>query len=123
MRNKWRTILIFLGVFLAIVLLIDFNRRILELDSLEGRLNAVSAEGTAIKNTQDALITQVAFATSDNAVEQWAYENKWIRPGERPIALIPSGDATATPQPVSAVRAEEQPNWLIWWELFFGDSQ
>ncbi len=123
MKNKWRTILFIFGIFLAIGLLIDFNRRMMELDSLESSLNSVSAEGTSIKNTQIALITQVAYATSNNAVEQWAYENKWIRSGERPIALVPTGEATPTSEPVSSVKLEILPNWRIWWELFFGNSQ
>jgi|WetSurMetagenome_2_1015567.scaffolds.fasta_scaffold682031_2 hypothetical protein len=122
MKNKWRTVLIILGIFLAILLLIDFNDRMQKLNSLETSLNSVSAEGTSIKNTQDALITQVAYATSNNAVEQWAYENKWIRPGERPIALVPVGGATPTSEPVSSIKTESQTNWQIWWELFFGNS-
>lgn len=122
MKVKWKNILIFIGLVLAVVLLIDFNRRMQELDSLVQRLNAVSAEGTSIMQTQVALVTQVAYATSDNAVEQWAYENKWVRTGERPIGLIPAGDATSTPELVSANRTESLPNWRTWWELFFGNG-
>jgi len=100
MKFKWRNILILLGLFLAVVLLIDFNRRMEELDSLTAKLNSVRAEGTSVMQTQDALVTQVAFATSDQAVEQWAYQNKMVRDGEHLVQLEPSGSATLTPVPV-----------------------
>ena len=122
MKFKWRTVLIASGLLLAIVLVIDFNRRMEELDSLAVKLNSVRAEGTSIMQTQMALVTQVAYATSDDAVEQWAYENKWVRVGEHPVGLVPMSNATQTPEPVQVARAEHLPNWRIWWELFFGGN-
>jgi hypothetical protein len=120
MKFKWRNILIILGLFLAVVLLIDFNRRMEELDSLTAKLDSVRAEGTSVMQTQNALVTQVAYATSDQAVEQWAYRNKWVRSGEHAVQLEPSGGVTVTPVPVPVAQAEVQPNWRTWWELFFG---
>jgi hypothetical protein len=120
MKFKWRNILILLGLFLAVVLLIDFNRRMQELDNLTTKLDSVRAEGTAVMQTQDALKTQVAFATSDQAVDQWARENKMVQNGEHSVQLEPSGNVTATPAPVPVTQTEALPNWRIWWELFFG---
>ena len=120
MTFRWRNILVVFGLFLAVVLLIDFNRRMEELDSLTTNLKSVQAEGTTIMQTQDALVTQVAYATSDQAVEQWAYENKWVRVGEHVVELEPAGTVTATPAPVPVTQTEVLPNWRIWWELFFG---
>jgi len=104
----------------AIVLLVDFNRRMEELDRLSAQLNAVRAEGTAVIQTQNALAAQVAYATSDVAVEEWAYENKMVRTGEHPVSLVPGGNTTPTPEPTSIPQSELQSNWRIWWELFFG---
>jgi len=122
MKVKWRNILIAFGLFLAIVLLIDFNRRMEELNRLTAKLEAVRAEGTAVMQTQVALFTQVAYATSDEAVAQWAYENKWVREGEHPVELIPSGEATPTAVAQASSDAETPPTWRIWWELFFGSN-
>lgn len=122
MKFKWRSVLIILGLILAVVLLIDFNRRMEELNRLNAKLEAVRAEATVVMQTQVALVTQVAYATSNEAVEQWAYENKWVRTGEHPVELVPVGDVTATPQPTPVAAAETPPNWQIWWELFFGDN-
>ena len=120
MNSKWRNILIILGLVLAVVLLIDFNRRMEELNRLSTKLDSVRAEGTAVMQTQVALVTQVAYATSDGAVEKWAYENKWVRAGEHPVELVPEGTVTATPETVPVAQTESLPNWRIWWELFFG---
>jgi hypothetical protein len=122
MKFKWRNVLIVLGLLLAVVLLIDFNRRMEELDSLTAKLDSVQAEGTSVMQTQDALMTQVAFATSDQAVEQWAYQNKMVRDGEHAIQLEPSGTVTATPVPAPVPQAQALPTWRIWWELFFGTN-
>ena len=120
MKFKWRNILIILGLFLAVVLLIDFNRRMQELDSLTAKLDSVRAEGTSVMQTQEALVTQVAYATSDQAVEQWAYQNKWVRVGEHLVQLEPSGNVTATPVPAPVTQTQPLSNWQIWWKLFFG---
>ena len=120
MKFKWRNILIILGLLLAVVLLIDFNRRMEELDNLTAKLDSVRSEGTSVMQTQEELLTQVAYATSDQAVEQWAYRNKWVRVGEHAVQLEPEGTVTATPAPVPMTQTEAQPNWRIWWQLFFG---
>jgi len=119
MKFKWRNVLIALGLFLAVVLLIDFNRRMEELDRITAKLVAVRAEGTAVMQTQVALVTQVAYVTSDEAVAQWAYENKWVREGEHPVELVSEGNATPTPEPPPVMQTETPPTWRIWWELFF----
>jgi len=123
MKFKWRNVLIIIGLVVAVVLLIDFNRRMEELNRLATNLKAVQVQGTEIMQTQYALVTQVAYATSDAAVEQWAYENKWVRVGEHPVDVIPAGDVTPTPVPPAVTQTANPPNWRIWWELFFGSSQ
>ena len=114
--------MIIVGFLLAVVLLIDFNRRMEELNLLTAKLEAVRSEGTSVMQTQVALVTQVAYATSDAAVEQWAYDYKWARVGEHPVELLPEGNVTPTPPPLSVTQPADPPNWRIWWELFFGGS-
>jgi hypothetical protein len=121
MKFKWRNVLIVIGLLLAVILLVDFNRRMEELDRLTAQFNAVSAEATAVIQTQTALAGQVAYATSDLAVEEWAYGNKMVRPGEHPVEVVPGANLTPTPEPTPVQQAGNLPNWRIWWELFFGD--
>jgi hypothetical protein len=122
MKRRWRTVLIAAGLILAVVLLIDFNRRMEELNRLSTKLEGVKVEGTAVMSTQVALLTQMAFSTSDDAVGKWAYENKWVREGEHPVDIIGTGNATPTPAAAAATTTEKPPNWRIWLELFFGNN-
>ena len=112
--------MIVVGLFLAVVFLVDFNRRMEELDRLTANLNAVGAEGTAVILTQTALAGQVAYATSDGAVRQWAYGNNLVLPGENPVVVVPGANVISTPEPLLVPNVEPLPNWRIWWELFFG---
>ena len=121
MKVKWKNILFVLGMFLVVILLLDFSRRLDELDRLTTQLESVSAEATAVMRTQEALMTQVAYASSDASVEEWAYEDgKWVRTGETLVEIVPAGNVTPTVEAVPTAQAIEQPNWRIWWELFFG---
>jgi len=122
MKIKWRNILFIAGMFLLVVLLMDFSRRMDELDRLSRQLDAMQQEATAVMETQVALMTQVAYSSSDQAVEQWAYEEgKWVRPGESLVEVVPAGEVTSTPEP-TASQSETKPNWRVWWELFFGEK-
>ena len=120
MKFKWRNILIIIGLILAVVLLVDFNRRMEEYNRLSDQLKVVRAEATAVIQTQTALASQVAYATSDAAVEAWAYNNKLVRPGEHPVGLVPGSDPTPTPSATFVQEQQNQPIWRIWWQLFFG---
>lgn len=120
MKVTLRNILIIIGLFLAVVLLVDFNRRMEELNRLTGQLKVVQAEATAVVQTQTALASQVAYATSDAAVEAWAYSNKMVRPGEHPVGIVPEGNLTPTPLSPPIQQQQNTPTWRIWWELFFG---
>jgi hypothetical protein len=117
---KWRSVFIFIGLILAVVLLVDFNRRMEELNRLTAQMKAVSAEATTVIQTQTALAGQVAYVTSDAAVEEWAYENKMVRPGEHPVGVVSGANTSPTPEPSRVQQIETLPNWRIWWELFFG---
>lgn len=123
MKFKWRNILFVLSMFLVVVLLMDFSRRMDELDRLTTQLESVQAQATAVMETQVGLMTQVAYATSDAAVEEWAYEDgKWVRSGESLVEIVPAGNAAPTAEPTTVTQPGKQPNWRIWWELFFGDQ-
>jgi hypothetical protein len=121
MKFKWRQVFIALGLVVLIVMIVDLNRRMEELDRLSSQLDTVRAQGTQVMQTQDSLVTKVAYASSTQAVEEWAYtEGRWVRTGENLIGIMPAGNITPTPQPTPLQTSQPVPNWRIWWELFFG---
>ncbi len=123
MKFRWRYVLITVGLIILILMIVDFNSRMANLDRLTSQLNTVRTEGTAVMQTQAALVTKVAFASSTQAVEDWAYQDgRWVRDDEKPIGIVPAGNASPTPTPLPAQSSQQIPNWRIWWELFFGGS-
>lgn len=123
MKFKWRNILFVLAMLLLVILLMDFSRRMDELERISNQLESVRAGATSVMQTQVALMTQVAYSSSDHAVEEWAYEDgKWVRPGEHLVEIVPSGEAAPATESIPVTVDEDQPNWRIWWELFFGSK-
>jgi hypothetical protein len=124
--DRWpinpRRIAVFIGILVLILMVIDFNARLEELNLLKKRAGAIRIQATQAVQTQMALETQVAYAGSDQAVQDWARsEGHYVQPGDQPI--VPVGQAGAPP--VQSMEPTPVPtpmsNWQVWWNLFFGD--
>ncbi len=102
-------------------LVMDLNSRLNELSRLSEQENKALTVVAELQTTLDVLETQVAFANSEGAVEQWAYnEGHMARPGEK--LIIPLSPAGITQQPVfeSTPIPTQVPNWQIWLALISG---
>ena len=117
-----RRIAIFIGILVLILMVMDFNARLETLNLLRKEQALVGARATEAMQTQAALQTQVAYASSDQVVNEWARtEGHYAQTGDQPVVPVGvAGDAPAalvspTPAPT------EMPNWQVWWELFFGE--
>ena len=109
-------------VFLAFLVIV-FNNRMAEQRQLVAQAEEIQAELDSLRLTDANLDAQIAYATSDLAVREWAYqEARWVRPGDLP--LVPVSPSKATPV---AAPSDDEPepvvysNWQIWWALFFDD--
>jgi cell division protein FtsB len=115
-----RRVAVFAGIFVLILMVIEFNTRLEELNRLTGQREEVRAAATQAMQTQVALETQVAYAGSTAAVEEWARtEGHYVQDGDQPIVPVgqPGSEPViiSTPTPIST----PMPNWQVWWELFF----
>ncbi len=117
-----RRIAIFIGILVLILMVMDFNARLETLNLLRREQAAVSAHATEAMQTQAALQTQVAYASSDEVVNEWArVEGHYAQSGDQPVVPVGiPGEAPAvlespTPDPTP------MPNWQVWWDLFFGN--
>jgi hypothetical protein len=124
--DRWpinpRRIVILAGVIVLILMLMDFNARLEELNTLRRQAAIVSTQATQVMQTQFALQTEVAFAGSDQVVHEWARsEGHYMQPGDKPI--VPVGVPGATPElPVTPMpNSAPMTNWQVWWNLFFGE--
>jgi len=111
------------GVIVVLILLMmDFNNRMSELLRLEAEKDVVSTQVIALEQTEQTLRTQIAYATSDLAVEQWAREQgRMAREGEFPIIPLPPAGYTPEPEPIVAPTAKPVQNWEVWMALFLGE--
>ncbi len=118
-----RRAVVFIGILVLILMVMDFNARLEELNLLKKHAEVVSTQATQAMQTQLALQTQVAYAGSDQAVQDWARtEGHDVQPGDQ--AVVPVGKPGTTPvEPVTDTPVPTpMPNWQIWWNLFFGQQ-
>lgn len=116
---SWRYSTIILGLAVLVLLIMDFNARTAEWRSLAADKEIVSERYLNLLQTQSALQAEIAYATSEPAVMEWAYgDAHLIRPGDSPIIPIPQGPVTPTVTPAPIITQESVQNWQRWVQLF-----
>ena len=116
----WKYFLLFAAIGLLTVLVVGFNSRMTELRRLTAEEERVSAHLSELEQTKSALDNQIAYATSEVPVEEWAREDAHKKQeGDIPIVLIP--DETTTPEAEASVVdvQTDVKNWQVWYALFF----
>ncbi len=119
---NFRRVLIFAGVILLILMVVDLNRRLESLNTLSKQADLRRAQATQLAQTQVALQTQVAFAASTEAVNEWARsEAGMAQEGDQMVVPlgVPGSDPLNTPEPTPP--PTPMPNWQEWWYLFFSE--
>lgn len=117
-----RRVVVMIGIFALVFIVLEFNRRLEELNMLNKQHEVVMTQATQAVQTQLALQTQVAYAGSTAAVEEWARtDGHYIRDGDLPV--VPIGQPGEAPiQANTPTPAPTQPaKWEVWWNLFFGE--
>jgi cell division protein FtsB len=108
------------GLVVMALLVIGFNNRMAEQRQLVAQAQKIRGELEALRQTDAYLDAQLAYANSDAAVEEWAYEEAhWVRPGDKSIVPISPSESTPVVPPVVTPEPVEYTNWQIWWALFF----
>jgi cell division protein FtsB len=115
-----RRVLVLIGILVLVFVVLEFNRRLEELKMLNRQNQMIQTQATQAIQTQLALQTEVAYAGSNAAVEEWARnDGHYIQDGDLPLVPVEQPGAplteasTPTPVPTPA------PNWEVWWDLFF----
>jgi cell division protein FtsB len=119
-QQSWKYILGLVGVAVLIFMVSDFNQRTAEARRLSHERDLARAEVTRLSATKAALETQIAFATSDEAVYEWArQQGRMAQPGDNPVVVVTPVGSTPVPTPVVAITQEPMQNWQVWVALFF----
>jgi hypothetical protein len=121
LRHKKQIVVVVLLV-LSFFLLMDLNTRLSVLFRLSHTYDEMKTNIYDLESTKQLLLTQIAFATSDEAVQQFANnDRKWYQ--ENDVPVFPIQDPNATPP--ASVQPTPTPltvdHWEKWWALFFGD--
>ena len=117
--KKW--IFVFLLVILFFMVM-GLNSSISEYFQLTDQRNEMTERISNLEATQYALETQIAYADSDKAVEEWArtYE-RYVKSGDQVIIPLSPEDVTPEINYLETPTPSDEENWEIWWEMFFGD--
>lgn len=110
------------AVVVALLIGLDFSQRLARENYLVASVNQESTEVAILAAEHADLKTQVAYATTDAAVIEWAHSSgKMVLPGEVLVApILPTPAPTQPPAPPPT--ALPPPTWLLWRNLFFDDA-
>src|SRR5574339_218444 len=117
-----RRVLVLIGILVLVFIVLEFNRRLEELNMLNQQNQIIQTQATQAVQTQLALQTQVAYAGSDAAVAEWARtDGHYIQDGDLPI--VPLAQPGSAPVELSTPVPTPTPmtNVQTWWDLFFGE--
>jgi len=121
--SAWKSALMVIGIALLAYLVMDFNSRMADLRRLSAKKEVVEAELTGLVRTQISLQTQIAYATSEQAVRDWAYESgHMVLPGDNPVVPLAPESATPVPTPTTAAPQPVVDNWQMWLWLFVDEG-
>jgi len=116
-----RRLITVLVIVVLVLLMMDFNNRMSNMIQLNQMETILRTKVAGLEATKMVVEDDIAYATSDRALEEWAREkDRLIEEGDHPIIIMPPSDytpvPTATPKPETIVLTRLE----IWKELIFG---
>lgn len=120
---NWKRVILTAGAVFLILLVVDFNARLESLNKLEKQAEITYAEATQVAATKIALQTRVAYAGSDQIIEDEARGNDHMnQEGDHTVIIIGQGDASPVTEPgPTPTPAKSRSNWDLWIEVLFGN--
>lgn len=110
-------------LFILALAMINLNGRLSEYSRLSSERDALKSEVAVLQATSQGLETQLAYAVSEKAVEEYARNSHKVRDGEKlVVVLTPQGNQVTTNPASSATRDKAIQKWEVWWSLFFGNQ-
>jgi cell division protein FtsB len=123
LRKFWKKLAAIVAIIVVFFLLMDLFGRLSALSYLRRQSSRAEERVVQLTATLQALSTQLAYATSDAAVDEWARVNgHMIQPGDQPVVLIPGNGATPMPEVTVQPFDDLTSHWRVWLALFFGDN-
>ena len=120
---SWKAAALIAGLLVIAYLMMNFNSRIAEMRRLTVQRESVAARLEGLEETRTALTTQIAEATAEGAVIEWAYqEGSMVRPGDNPVVPLAPQGSTPVPTPAPVLQRPLVKSWQMWLWLFTDSS-
>jgi cell division protein FtsB len=117
----WKRLVILVVIIGGFFLLMNFFQRITELSRLSSERNQIKSEVLQLTATVQQIYTEIAHATSQGAVEEWAREEgHMVQQGDYLIVPVSPSNSTSQPILIATPMPTTVTNWEVWWALFFG---
>jgi cell division protein FtsB len=121
--KKTQKVISILLIALFFFMLLGLNDRLSEYFKLTRQRDEIATEVYALQSTEITLRTQIAYASGDNAVEDWARgEAHMALPGDIVIVpltpSVPSSQSSTSTTPTPSLLE----NWQIWKNYLFGSD-
>jgi cell division protein FtsB len=119
--NRFSPWMILVFMVLAILIIGDLNGRMANARRLERESEVLATEVAELATVQADLSTQVAGATSDAHIAEWAHgDAKLVREGEVLVIPVAPPGTMRDFQASEDTRNEPPSNFQVWWALLFG---
>ncbi|MEN8240303.1 MAG: hypothetical protein ABFS17_00135 [Chloroflexota bacterium] len=104
-----------LGVVLLLLLVVDFNSRMIHLMELRGQMEVEEGRLADLQAQEYSLMQSIEYAESDEAIAEWAREQNWMGM-EDDIVIVPIPDGGYIPEEKfqEAEPQEFTSNWDAW---------
>jgi len=109
-------------IILFVFLMMDLNSRLTEMSHQNAQRDRMQTEAVDLMRTEAALQSQIDYATSDLAVEDWAREQgRMQKPGDKVIVPLPGEGVMPTLEATPTPTLTPVPKWQIWRVLILGE--
>ena len=116
---SWKAVALIIGLLVIAYLMMSFNSRIAEMRRLTVQRESAATRLAGLEETRTVIQTQIAEATAEQAVIEWAYqEGSMVRPGDNPVVPLAPGGSTPVPTPTPVVQRPVVKSWQMWLWLF-----
>ena len=115
-----KRLLVVVGLLVLIFMVLDFNTRMARLTHLRSQKEIEEQKLNSLLSERAALRAQIAYVTSDKAVEEWArQEGRMMMTGD--FVVVPIGDPSFNAEPVEEETTTYMlsNNWDAWMHWLF----
>jgi hypothetical protein len=103
------------GVVLLLILVVDFNTRMIHLLELRGEKDVAQGRLEELLAKEAALEQAIIFAESDEAIAEWARAQNWMgQEGDIVVVPIPDGSYVVEEDTQVSEPQEYMSNWEAW---------